>query len=290
MSKPALIPVLSLALALAGCPGSHGSDDTGPTDAGPMGVDGCACIFEDAPGGPDAYLERPDAGPRPTCDAQAAAIDLCAPTCDTITGAFWDGARCVEHSCNCTGTECNVYGNLAACEAAHARCDASLCESTGGAWFARPQFCGHFECGTPPEFACLTPVPACDCGTYGIFVEGTGCMPGPLCELVAPREDEALCGETGGTWELGICGPTTCGRYSDLDCAAPGCVCGAYEIWDDERGCIESPDCDVRELGEDCSATMLCANSVCCFGGAGGARCEAPQCGDPSGLCGPPRP
>ena len=289
MSKTSTFSIafpLLVALALTGCPDAHG----GP-DAAMNGSDvSCVCAPDGGPA-PDAFAPPIDVGVGPaSCAPQAAAIDLCAPICDAITGAFWDGTRCIEHSCNCTGPECEVYADGAACEAAHAGCDASLCETTGGAWFARPIYCGHFECGTPPSVACDETIPVCDCGAYGIFVEGVGCMPGPLCELIAPREDEALCTETGGTWMMGICGPTTCGRFSGLDCAGPGCACGAYEIFDDERGCIPSPDCDVRQSGEDCSETGLCAGSVCCTGGAGLSQCEAPQCGDPSGLCGPPRP
>ncbi len=286
MSKPVVVPsALLIALCLAGCPDTHGSGD-----AAMIGSDvECVCAPDGGPL-PDAFAPPTDAGIVASCTPQAAAIDLCAPICDDITGAFWDGTRCVEHSCNCAGADCEVYPNRASCESAHAACEASLCLSTGGAWFARPIFCEHFECGTPPSEDCRMPFHACDCGTYGIFVEGEGCMPGPLCELIAPRTDEERCSESGGTWTTGICGPTTCGRYSDLDCAAPGCVCGAYEIWDDERGCIQSPDCDVRFVGEDCSETGLCEGSVCCTGGAGLSHCEAPQCGDPSGLCGPPRP
>jgi hypothetical protein len=288
-----LLAALALGASLAGCPDTHANDrdaaslpDAPGLDAPPFGGDGCVTCG-DAPIGADA-------GVRPaSCTAASAEIDVCAAICDAITGAFWDGTRCVEHSCNCTGADCEVYPTRTSCEAAHAHCDASLCLATGGRWFSRPQFCGHFECGTPPtDVLCDEPLPACDCGAYGIFVDGEGCMPGPLCELIGPRDPDVLCAETGGTWMTGICGHATCGRLSGLDCASPGCVCGTYEIFDDERGCIQEPDCDVRLPGESCTETQRCGEgSVCCANGGASieASCVVPMCSDPSGVCGPPR-
>lgn len=282
-SRPTFVAPILLVLA-SGCPDTHGEADAGSSDAyfrseGPTLVD--VPTIPDAPVGPAS------------CEPMDARIDVCGTPCFGITGAFWDGARCVEAHCDCVGSACEAYPDRASCEAAHASCDAALCTATGGAWFSRPQFCGHFECGAPPSVACDEPVPACDCGTYGIFVAGMGCMPGPLCELIAPMEPEPLCTSTGGTWMLGICGHATCGRLSDLDCASPGCVCGPYQIFDDERGCIQSPDCDVRLPGEDCTETQRCGEgTVCCANGGASAEasCSAPMCDSPEGVCGPPRP
>ncbi len=283
-----IVSSLALWLALAsGCPDAHGGGDAGSLDATvPIDVvrTGDAPVL-------DAFLV--DSGLPASCEPMDARTDVCATPCFGITGAFWDGARCVESHCDCAGTECEVYAGLAACEAAHAHCDAALCRATGGAWFDRPQFCGHFECGAPPTGLCDEVLPACDCGLYGVFVDGIGCMEGPLCELVAPEEPEPRCVRTGGTWMLGICGHATCGRLSDLDCASPGCVCGRYQIFDPERGCVQSPSCDERLPGEDCTETQRCGmGTVCCANGGASieASCVAPMCGTPDGVCGPPRP
>ncbi|MFO0714266.1 MAG: hypothetical protein U0353_30765 [Sandaracinus sp.] len=285
----ALVPALLLAVGLVGCPDTHDTMDAGHADVGTdafvTNAD-CAC-GQDAPFGLDAWALPA------SCNPQVAEIDVCAAVCDDVDGAFWDGTRCIATSCNCTGSDCGTYATVEACQAAHAHCDAALCLATGGRYFSRPQFCGHFECGFPPAVACDEPLPACDCGLYNIFVDGVGCMPGPLCELIAPMEPQALCESTHGTWHTDMCGSTTCGRVSDTDCIAPGCACGTYEIFDAERGCIQSPECDVRLLGEDCTATQRCGGgSVCCVSGGAStaAACEAPMCSDPSGVCGPPRP
>jgi hypothetical protein len=294
--RPLLALSVLASVCLMGCPGAHGVSDgdaggdsaMGPHDAG---IDGWG------EGSKDANV---DTGPLvdggahvATCDPMDAHADVCADACFGVTSAFWDGTSCVAAHCDCAGTECDVYATVEACQAEHASCDAALCTSTGGAWFDRPEWCGHFTCGFPNPDDCETPTPACDCGAYRNFVPGSGCMDGPLCELTAPMEPDARCASTGGTWRTDICGSATCGRLSDLDCVAPGCVCGELEIFDTDRGCIRSPTCEVRELGESCTETGLCGGgSVCCVSGGAStaARCEAPRCDDPSGVCGPPRP
>ncbi len=249
-------------------------------------------------GGPmDADVDagpRVDGGPYvATCEPMAAQIDVCGTPCFGVTSAFWDGAACVAAHCDCVGAECEVYPTVEACSAAHATCDAALCASTGGAWFNRLEWCGHFNCGVPNPDSCESPTRACDCGMYRNFSAGVGCTDAPLCELVAPLPPDARCTATGGEWMLGICGHTSCGRFSGLDCASPGCACGALEIFDVDRGCIRSPGCDVRQLGESCDDSGLCGDgSVCCVSGGASmaSHCEAPRCSDPSGVCGPPRP
>ena len=129
-------------------------------------------------------------------------------------------------------------------------------------------------------------------GSLRVFGPGVGCVDGPLCEIIATVAPDVLCANTGGEWMLGICAPTTCGRFSDLDCALPACACGELEVFDTDRGCIRSPSCEVRLLGEACTTTGLCADSVCCLDGgiSADASCVAPMCEDPHGVCGPPRP
>lgn len=289
MTRRLAAPSLLALLALSGCPAAHFGTDGG--------IDASRGDPDSGDDPRDAGLDSGDLGdggaPIATCEPMDARIDVCADVCFGVTSAFWDGASCVAAHCDCAGSECDVYPTVEACEAAHAGCDATLCSSTGGAWFDRLEWCGHFECGVPAPAACETPTRACDCGTYRVFMEGVGCVDGPLCELRAPREPDVLCADTGGTWMPGICGHATCGRLSDLDCASPGCVCGALEVFDDERGCIRSPTCDVRQLGESCDESGRCGDgSVCCAtGGASAAStCVAPMCDDPSGICGPPRP
>jgi hypothetical protein len=259
-------------------------------------VSACSSAHSPGPDGggqPDDGVPE-DAGPYvPSCEPMAAAIDLCAvAVCAPVTAAFWDGSVCVPVHCNCTGPECAVYATVAACQAAHASCDAALCTATGGAWFNRPEWCGHFECGVPSSQACDQATPACDCGASRVFGPGVGCVDGPLCEIIATVAPDVLCANTGGEWMLGICAPTTCGRFSDLDCALPACACGELEVFDADRGCIRSPTCEVRLLGEACTTTGLCADSVCCLDGgiSADASCVAPLCSDPHGVCGPARP
>ena len=291
---------------LTGCPGAPGG--TG-VDASSGGRDANTPITD--ANAPDANIPAVDAnipavdadrdtGPRPdsgmvtpTCEPMDAQLDVCAAVCGSVSSAFWDGATCVPAHCNCVGTECDVYATVSLCEAAHASCDATLCASTGGAWFNRPEWCGNFACGAAPLDSCEVPTRACDCGTYRVFNDGTGCMDGPLCELRAPTDPDVLCAATGGTWMLGICGNAMCGRLSGLDCLSPGCVCGDLEIFDGERGCIRSPTCEARLLGEQCNATGLCGNgNVCCATGGAStdSACALPMCTGTFGVCGPPRP
>lgn len=293
---PTATTLLALALSgatacLAGCPTNSSLDvgsstnEAGPNDAG-----------SDASTPPDAFaFDAPDAPIdafyMPSCEPMRADTDLCfAGDCVGVTGAFWNGAECVESHCDCTGPECGIYATKAACDAAHTMCDAALCESTGGAWFRVPAWCGHFICGRPNPAICDTATTACDCGPRGRFVPGMGCMPDATCPIPERIEPEPLCTLTGGTWRLDICGHATCGRLSPLDCVAPGCVCPENSTFDEARGCLPNPICEVRELGEDCSATGLCGGgSACCTRGGASAEttCIMPMCGSPDGIYGP---
>jgi hypothetical protein len=282
--------LLACSLALVGCSTTH---TPSATDAGRDPDGGAVDLGRPVDAGGDSASPVDGATPPATCEPMDAHIDVCGAPCFGITSAFWDGSACVEAHCDCAGADCDVYPDAAACNAAHATCDAALCTSTGGAWFSRPEWCGHFMCGFPSPAACAVPTPACDCGTYRNFMDGVGCVDGALCELLAPTTPDVLCANTGGAWTNGICGNTTCGRYSGLDCASPGCVCGPLEIFDVDRGCIRSPSCDVRLLGESCDDTGLCGGgSVCCVNGGASiaSSCVAPACADPAGVCGPPRP
>ena len=100
----------ALCATLAGCPDTHANDADAASpavDAPPIGGDGCATCRDAGPADVGAV---PDTGVLPaSCSAASAEIDVCAPICDDVTGAFWDGTRCVEHSCNCSGPDCEIY-------------------------------------------------------------------------------------------------------------------------------------------------------------------------------------
>lgn len=289
MARFASALALFASLALAGCPGAHTASDS---DAGGDHDADTDAAIDDHDAGPitsDAATPI-DAGPRGACDPMDARIDSCADQCFGVTGAFWDGTTCIEAHCDCTGTECEVYPTLLDCQGAHTTCAAEMCTSTGGAWFSQPLYCGNFECGVPPPETCETPIPACDCGAYRVFDFDAGCIDGPLCELMAPRTEEELCGETGGEWRPDICGHATCGRLSGDACIAPGCVCDRREIFDPERGCVRSPSCRTRTVGEECARDETCVTgAICCPGGEVASRCFEIHC-DGTETCPPPAP
>jgi hypothetical protein len=290
-----LVPSLSASLLLLmGCPTSNAidasasPDDAGTTDVGRDVSEPLDAFAVDSPDAPvDAFYMA-------SCAPMQAETNLCfAGDCVGVTGAFWNGAECIESNCDCVGPECGIYATKAACDAAHTMCDAALCASTGGAWFSVPAWCGSFVCGQPNPSACETPTTACDCGVRGRFVPGVGCMTDPTCPIPERIEPETLCMISGGTWRTDICGHATCGRLSDDACVSPGCVCGTSETFDLGRGCIPNPICEVRTLGEDCTETGLCGGgATCCARGGASAEttCIMPMCGSPDGICGPPVP
>ena len=278
--------VSALPLLLVGCPSTNSLD----TGASSLEV-GVVDAGGDAPSAPDAPIV--DAFYMPSCEPMQAETNLCfAGDCAGPSGAYWDGAACVESHCDCIGPECGIYATKAACDAAHTMCEAALCANTGGAWFRVPAWCGHFECGQPNPAFCETPTTACDCGPRRNFEAGVGCVAAtcPIAEMVPP---ETLCAATGGTWRTDICGHATCGRLSDLECVSPGCVCDQNETFDAARGCIPDPVCEVRVLGESCTETGLCGEgSTCCANGGASAAstCVEPMCASSAGICGLPRP
>ena len=181
---PALAVMLPVALALPACTSAHMS-----------GTDGGAQLDMGTAQDPGPYV--------PSCEPMVARIDPCSTTeCGGVSSAFWDGAACVAASCDCVGAECQVYVSVAACEAEHSSCDASLCGATGGAWFSRPEWCGHFECGVPSPEPCDETTAACDCGLGRAFREGEGCVHSDVCELTETLPPDELCAATGGEWML----------------------------------------------------------------------------------------
>lgn len=239
-------------------------------------------------GSPPIVLEPPIAPATyvPSCRAMDARIDDCAVRCLGASSAFWDGSRCVAAHCDCIGTECGVYASVAACEAAHASCDAMLCQSTGGEWFRYAGACGHFACGTRPPRTCEKPGPACDCGPLSIFIEGAGCSPSASCTPAAPRARDALCIDTGGEL-IDACSDTWCGRGGGRSCMWLRCRCSDLEYFDEARGCVPSATCEPRQPGERCDVTGLCGSGTVCCERDGVRTCVAPEC-SAGGVCGAP--
>jgi hypothetical protein len=295
----ASLTLLSLA-GIAGCSGDHMApgNDAGlpPGDGGTpidaFGPDGFTP--EDAWIPPDAPWVG-DAGPV-SCSAQDAQAMLCpSAICDGFDSWAWDGSRCVRIDCGtCVGADCaGLPHTEAECSARHAGCEASLCRATGGDWLFWPAGCGPTQCGQPSPALCLVPVPLCDCGNGRSF-GAAGCFDDPRCPVVDPLPPETLCTTTGGTWSRGICCPTRCGQACGADCAADACTCGALQIFDPVRGCIDAAECHVIANGGVCNASTRCQDGlICCqhCGGAGCApdmTCQAPVCSsDPNiDVCG----
>jgi len=269
-----------VALALVGCSDSHANDgDTSGTDGGMIDS---SLIFDG--GGVDTGTTdggTADAGMLPLCTAERVGFRECEPTCDGPPSFHWNGDRCFPIGCGeCVGEDCGAGTfSLEACEAAHAECVPQLCRTTGGDWLFWAEECEHRRCGQPGLILCEVGMPVCDCGLDAIFEDGVGCVPSEECpELVRPTR-EALCNNSGGTWE-GVCCDSVCGQPCAAACLAPACTCGPMEIFDEARGCIEADECFERQSGEGCGdPRQRCAEGLLCCDRCGGAGCEGtPTC------------
>lgn len=271
--------------ALAGCSDSHGRvlprdggrpwepDSSVPRDSGPLPVDAGSPL---------------DAGPRGSCDPEDARAAVCPELlCDGLPTWHWNGDSCVPIECGaCEGSDCaDAPRSQAECEAAHATCEAALCERTGGEWLWWAEECGHYECGVPPPALCLVGMPTCQCGDRQRFDPTLGCVD-TECPEVDPLPPDELCRSTGGTWG-NFCCNSVCGQYCEAACAAMACHCpGETEVFDSIRGCVQGHECFERELGERCHPRARCeAGTICCdrCGGAGcegEPRCVVPTCDD----------
>lgn len=281
---------IAAGIAALGCGESHmaGGDagtpaDAGATDAGtPWLADACRRCVDVGPPPVDA------GGVVFSCAADDARAVTCpAALCDGPDSYAWDGERCLRIDCGaCEGADCGVLTHsLTECEAAHSGCVPQQCRATGGEWLFFTEECEHYVCGQPQLASCEVGMPVCNCGSGRSWVDGVGCAADPGCPEVDPLPSDVLCASTGGTWTDGICCSTTCGRFCDLDCAAPGCVCGAMEVFDSIRGCVRAAQCFEREVGETCGAMRTrCGDGlICCqhctgVGCAPDMTCEAPVC------------
>jgi len=268
--------LLPLLLVLGGCGASHGraeGDDAGT-------VDDAAVMRRD--GGP-----RPDAGPPSSCDPDDAAAVTCPEyLCDGPSTWHWNGESCFAIDCGaCAGADCDRGTvSMADCISAHALCTPSLCQSTGGAWLWWAELCGHYECGRPPPEICETGYPGCDCGSFRRFVDGVGCVDEPECPIPEPATPAELCRATEGTWTRSLCCHTTCGAVCPALCDSDACDCGPWRVFDEGRGCIDSPLCHERRVGGACDGAVRCeAGMICCLrcsgiGCPGPAVCQTPVC------------
>ena len=100
----------------------------------------------------DASFEH-DAPPIVASCEPADAHAVVCPTaiCDGFDNYVWDGERCVTIACGtCEGPDCeHAAHSMEECVAAHATCEAALCQSTGGDWLFFAEECEHYSCGRP---------------------------------------------------------------------------------------------------------------------------------------------
>jgi hypothetical protein len=241
----------------------------------------------DASPGSDASTERA------SCDPEDAQAELCpGALCDGPPSWHWNGDSCFAIECGaCTGSDCaRGFPSEAACAAAHATCEASLCRSTGGTWMWWTEECDHYACGVAPPAICVVGRPVCNCGSDRAFDDVLGCVPAHCPKPLPTRQ--AVCEATGGTWGP-ICCDTVCGEYCPEPCASDACDCGPGREFL-EGGCTHTARCHERRIGETCADDTRCpSGSICCqsCGGPGcfGPRtCRAPVCDDDdcTDLCG----
>jgi len=279
--------IIAAALAVAAC----GGRTTRVDGDGDVDVDGDTDVDADVDGDVDADTDvvadsdvdsdtdgdgdvDADGDTAAACEPAVAALDVCLDcTDDVFLGAFWNGSSCFELvGCDCVGPGCDEgYDSLAACEAAHAACDAVLCEGSGGVWhpghFCGP--CGHFDCGVPSALGCCAP--GCDCGVGRGFVSGGGCREDPGCT------PEHACRATGGIWypdSSCYCG-FTCGVANDCEACVDSCDCGPNATFDRIRGCVDDARCPAITEQQLCEVT----------GGSwhlGDTWCGHFDCGQPS--------
>jgi hypothetical protein len=182
----------------------------------------------------------------PICGERPAPEVLC-----EATNGRWDEGACGDYVCGVPnvcqavipGCDCGEGGNFDPAQGClvDPSCrpvddPRSICEETGGFWDANS--CGHYDCGAPP--GCDAIVPGCNCGVGNNFDPARGCVPGPLCEQIAPQ---TLCGWSGGTWDEGACGHYACGDPNDCEAIIPGCDCGASENFVEGFGCLPDLAC-----------------------------------------------
>lgn len=162
------------------------------------------------------------------------AIRCSALSCGTFFGDDCDGPNAPQ--CVCPAGE--SFGEMG-CAPSTACTETRLedgCYASGGVWHAN--HCGDYNCGSESPLACASS--GCDCGPFMNFDrESASCVADESCAGDIPT----LCFWSGGTWNVSICGATTCGVPSGAECASGGCDCGADSVFDENVGCVLAPRC-----------------------------------------------
>lgn len=149
-------------------------------------------------------------------------------------------------------------------------------EWVGGEWVDRG---GEFVCfwegfarPVAPEESVVEPFVARDPGRWRLTYDvGFDCDPGaplsqPNCRSLqrissAPFEvadlgEEALCQNSGGTWDPLSCGDYTCGAFPECDAIIPGCDCGPGRNFVPGIGCEDDPACPAPGEQTLCESTQ----------------------------------
>lgn len=299
MTRTNLTHVALALLVGTACSDSHGRDDDagardaawldgGSSDGGPRDAWLGDAWLDDAEIGHDAgWPDAGDGGTGAPCDADDATGAICGTVCDGPDSWYWNGDDCFRIECGaCRGADCG-RGQFSreACMSEHAGCEAAQCRTSGGSWQWWAEECDHFACGAPTPAICEVGRPVCDCGPFGNFVPGVGCVDDGSCPIPEPWPREAICTASGGSWDA-ICCDTVCGVPCDLFCAAQACDCGPGKIFEETRGCVEATRCYEPALHEPCEGEARCGDGAICCTRSGGPMwlgpptCEAPVCDD----------
>lgn len=78
------------------------------------------------------------------------------------------------------------------------------------------------------------------------------------------EDPQALCEQTGGTWDELSCDHYTCGFFPDCDAVIPGCDCGLGSTFVEGVGCMVDESCEELEFA--CGPDLTC--------GAPGEYCD----------------
>lgn len=71
---------------------------------------------------------------------------------------------------------------------------------------------------------------------------------------------QALCEQSGGTWDLESCGHYPCGFVPRCDAIDPGCNCGLGFNFDEDMGCLADDECGAFEFA--CGTRLSCEGQL----------------------------
>lgn len=75
-------------------------------------------------------------------------------------------------------------------------------------------------------------------------------------------EDQVLCEDSGGLWEVMSCGHYMCGLPPECAAIVPGCDCGEHQVFVEGLGCRVGAECDPYEF--DCGKELCLAPEHFC--------------------------